>query len=308
MSISGGGYASKIRVMGAGDVFTVSAPLFQLQDLEVTVAETASRANAAIVHASTATAGQGFIFDVRFTGNTASPNNGSIFVADAPSAGLWQIDHIRVPGGTTWASIAKLTSKGPHSVASNQFSHVQGNAHWSEAAFVLDGFIDTVQISDIDLAVVGGGGGTIIWAKNTVGAATNPRWIECKSCNIEGGLADTSVRLDASRYFSYSGYIAGSSVGVAVGSGAVNTDLSNTVFASIQKSAVTIADGAIHTQILGNFFDDSGSLQTTVTTRSQSHPTQKTFKSCSITGESMDARTYRAMPSTFRLGLRIPMP
>ena len=195
------GYASKIRVMGAGDVFTVSAPLFQLQDLEVTVAETASRANAAIVHASTATAGQGFIFDVRFTGNTASPNNGSIFVADAPSAGLWQIDHIRVPGGTTWASIAKLTSKGPHSVASNQFSHVQGNAHWSEAAFVLDGFIDTVQISDIDLAVVGGGGGTIIWAKNTVGAATNPRWIECKSCNIEGGLADTSVRLDASRYF-----------------------------------------------------------------------------------------------------------
>src|SRR5262249_15882008 len=143
-------------------------------------------------------------------------------------------------------------------IASIQIDDIKSSATWSDAAFVFDGAIDTVHLNGLDLANGLGNGKPILHLRNTVAAAITPRWIHCVNCTIES-RDGTAIRLDASRDFRFvGGYIATATVGVAVGSGAIDTDISHNAFANIGQQAVTIAGGSLNTLIESNTFDETG--------------------------------------------------
>ena len=256
----GFGDYGNIQVIGTGDVFDVTGQFFQLRNLAITITGTGSpnRTGSAIVHAAGMLATNGTIEDIRFHG-LSSVNNGSIFLDDSPGAGGWVMNNIRIVSGTTWTSIASLLANSRSSTISGFFfSQITAGGAYTDAAFVFDGAIDTVQISDINIAWVNLGTGTKIWARNSFNVPVNPRWIECKNCNIETDPNSTAIRLDASRFFSYSGYVAGAGTGIAVGASARDTDLTHTIFETIYQNAVTVAAGAVNTNVSQNVFEDTG--------------------------------------------------
>jgi hypothetical protein len=78
------------------------------------------------------------------------------------------------------------------------------------------------------------------------------------NCSIETRGGSTAIQLDASRIFSFHGGIGGADdIGIYVGPGAVDTDLSHIFFVSLRKGAIKIAAGAMNTIVKDNIFEDT---------------------------------------------------
>lgn len=257
ITIKGEGFCSNLQVTSTNENFTITGQLFWMDGIQVTVTTPSTRAGVAFIHVTSTGGAQGLISNVRFTGSVSSPNNGIIFFDNTPGAGAWDFRELRIPGGTTWTSIVKVVSAGPASVASINGDFIKSDAFWTDAAIVYDGYIDTANWSNIEIVTPPIGTGPIIWARNTVSGPNNPRWIHFVNSNIEDSGV-TAIQLDASRDFSYRGYIATCNVGVNVGAAALYTDLSNIQFVNIANQAIVINATASHTTITRNQFDDIG--------------------------------------------------
>jgi len=250
VALHGSGYCSQIRVMTNRDVFDVTKAFFVLEGFEIVIASPEDRTGAALVRGN---GSQGRLEHLRFTGSSKISNNGRVYYSDNQQGGLWSFFDLRFTGGATWQSFISLTSSTEKTVASTRVMNVIGPPTFTDAAFDFNGAIDTFQITNLDLAMRAG---HVFWLRNTVGSPIAPRWVFCTNCSIET-RGTTAIQLDACRDFSYHGYISGADLAIAIGSGAVETDFSHVVFASMLKGAITIAAGSASTSITDNFFEDT---------------------------------------------------
>lgn len=248
--IQGYGLCSKININHMGDAFDVTGALFKLRDVEIVIGTTASRAGAAILDIQ---AGQGTVENVRITGAAGSTQNGMMFKMENASADSWSFGRIRFSGGHPWQSAWRMMGTA-NTVASTKIVDAGGNPTWTDALFDIDGAIDTLQISTLDTPTTSG---KIFRVRNTVGGIVDPRWIQCSNCSIESA-GGTAIDLVTSQDFTYHGYIATATIGVDVGAGAKETDLSAIQFTNIAQNAVVIRDGSIGTNVVNNFFTDTG--------------------------------------------------
>ncbi len=250
--LRGSGYCSQIHVTTKADVFDVTGAFFVLEGFEIVIDSTQDRAAASFIHGA---GSQGRVSHVRFSGSYKLANNGRVFYADSQAGGLWLWEDVRFTGGATWRAFLALTSATDKTVASTRVTNVVGAAAFTDAAFDLNGAIDTFQVIQIDLPLRKG---RAFWLHNNVGSPISPRLVYCQAnCSIETRNGSTAIQLDASRDFSYHGFIAGADMGVYVGPGAIDTDISHVTFMNLMKGAVTIAAGAINTLIKDNFFEDT---------------------------------------------------
>jgi hypothetical protein len=251
--LRGSGYCSRIRVTSNTDVFNVTGALFALEGFEIIVDTAQDRAGANFIRGG---GSQGRVSHVRFTGSYKLANNGRVFYADSQAGGLWFWEDVRFTGGSTWRAFLALTSATDKTVASTRVSNVVGAVSFTDAAFDLNGAIDTFQVIQIDLPLRKG---RAFWLHNGVNSPISPRLVYCQAnCSIETRGGSTAIQLDASRDFSYHGFIAGADVtGVYVGPGAIDTDLSHITFMNLMKGAITIAAGSINTMVKDNFFEDT---------------------------------------------------
>lgn len=248
--LRGSGYCSQIVVTTSRDLFNVTGELFVLEGFEIVVDATADRSGAAMVRGNGT---QGLISHVRFSGSYKLGNNGYVYYANSPQGGGWFFEDIRMTGGTTWRAFLSLSSATGKTVASTWVTTTGGGVSFTDAAFDLNGAIDTLQIAQTDFSLRGG---RVFWLRNTVGAPIAPRWVMCSNCVIET-RGSTAIQLDASRDFSYHGCIAGADLAVYVGKGAADTDISNTIIVSTMKGGITIDAGAVNTLVKDNFFEDT---------------------------------------------------
>lgn len=257
-SIVGWGMGSTITVNLVGDVLEPRNIGFQLRDVTVAVTTTSTRTGA-IIHPNVAAANVGYIYNVIFSGNTTSTNNGYGLLFDTPPTSIWTIDSCLFIGtNTTWTAAVKAVSSSASTISDLVITNLTSQSLYSDAGLVFDGSIDTVQLRDIDMFPASST--TEIWARNTVAAPISPRWIRNNGGGVEGGGAagGTAIKLDAVRSFVYTGYVASSTIGVTIGANADGVDFHDTIFTNIGNSAITVAAGAINTSITNNSFEDCG--------------------------------------------------
>ncbi len=248
--LRGSGYCSQIHVTTNKDVFNVTKAFFALEGFEVIIASAQDRTGANFIRGG---GSQGRVEHVRFTGSPTLSNNGRIFYADSQAGSGWVWDDVRLSGGVTWQAFISMNSGTEKTVASTKITNSGGGVTFTDAAFDLNGAIDTFQLTQIDMPLRHG---HVFWLRNTLGSPIAPRWVLCSNCSIET-RGSTAIQLDASRDFSYHGYVSGADLAVFVGQGAVDTDISHIVFPSMIKGAITIAAGAVNTMIKDNFFEDT---------------------------------------------------
>ncbi len=269
--LRGGGYGSALIVDHTGDMIQVQNQLFRLEDVEVQVVNTASRAGSAILNIQ-AGGGYGYVGNIRVTGNASSPNNGMVFRVDTNQAPGWTFQTVRVSGGATWTSVLRLSTPGNLGTCANYYvrNMIGTNVIVTQAAIDADGMIDTLHIEDGGLDVVGG---PFLWLKFTnggtpgtfgTGAGFYPRWVRALGVHAEtGGLTGpVAVKIDSGLDVRWQGYIANASQGVAVGAYARDVDLFHGVYTAIGTSAITIDPAASGTLIDGNSFVNIGASAT----------------------------------------------
>lgn len=261
--LRGSGYCSRIYVTTNADAFNVAGALFVLEGFEVVIDSQKDRLAASFIVGRN---GQGRVSHVRFNGSTKLPNNGRIYFSDSPAGGLWYWEDIRIVGGgfangrldigPIWRAFIALSSSTQNTISSTSVFNVVGAPAFTDAAFDFNGAIDTVQIEQLNLGLTKG---RVFWLHNSVKSPISPRLIYCQAnCSIETRSGSTAIQLDASRIFSFHGGIGGADeMGVYVGPGAVDTDLSHTFFVSLRKGAITIAAGAMNTLVKDNMFEDT---------------------------------------------------
>jgi hypothetical protein len=261
--LRGSGYCSGIRVTTNADAFNVAGALFVLEGFEIVIDSQQDRVGASFIVGNNS---QGRVSHVRFSGSTKIPNNGRIYFSNSQSGGLWYWEDIRITGGgfteaglvtaPVWRAFIALTSSTGQTISSTSVLNLVGAPAFSDAAFDLNGAIDTLQVEQLNLGLTKG---RVFWLHNSVKSPISPRLVFCQAnCSIETRGGSTAIELDASRIFSFHGGIGGADdMGVYVGSGAVDTDLSHIFFVSLRKGAITIAAGAMNTIVKDNIFEDT---------------------------------------------------
>lgn len=260
--LRGSGYCSRIHITASTDVFNVMGAFFVLEGFEVVIDSAQDRTEANFIRGS---ASQGRVSHVRFSGSSKIANNGRIFFSNSQAGGLWYFEDIRITGGgftsagltvgPVWRAFIALTSATDKTISGTSVINVVGTPGFTDAAFDFNGAIDTVQLVQLNL---GPTKGRVFWLHNSVKSPISPRLVYCQNCSIETRNGSTAIQLDASRVFSFQGGIGGADVmGVYVGPGAIDTNLSNIFFLSLRKGAITIAAGAQNTLIKGNIFEDT---------------------------------------------------
>jgi hypothetical protein len=257
IGIKGNGFGSVMAISGVTDMLQVNAQLFRLEDVEIQVLTVPARTGAAIVNIQSS-GGQGYVNNIRVTGNNSSTNNGFIFKQEA-SIGAWTFNNVRVSGGATWTSVLRVSSTSLGTCASNVVHNLSGiSVPMTVAAIDIDGAIDTFIMDNGGLTITGA---PYMLVRNAVGAGVGPRWIHCLNCFAETGGPTSGfagLQLDSVRDFRWQGYLASSTTGVAIGANATSVDISHTVFINHGQSAVTIANGATDVLLHANSFLDSG--------------------------------------------------
>jgi hypothetical protein len=254
---SGAGIQTILQPQFSGDVLVVNCSRFRLENLMVKVNyPSASRGNSAVIAAN---ADAGSVFNVVVVGTTQ--NNGIFFRSDV-SGGTndnWTFGSLSFPGQVTlWQDVFLLqNSSATQTLASYFFTNVIGWVKVVDAAIDINGMVDTVWFVQSGISVSSGSTGPSVWVQNTVSSQTEfPRWIECLHCIIEA-TDQTGFKIDAGKNVEYSGYIAGVTTGISVGSAAVDTTIHDTIFVYINQSAITYA-GTGGLQVRGSQFDSSG--------------------------------------------------
>jgi Pectate lyase superfamily protein len=254
---SGAGIQTVLQPEFSGDVIAVNDSRFRLEDLLVNVNyPSASRGNSAVIAAN---ANGGSVSNVVVLGTTQ--NNGIFFRSDVAGGTNddWTFESLSFPGQVTlWQDVFLLQySSSTQTLASYFFTNVGGWVKVVDAAVDINGTVDTVWFIQSGFTVASGSTGPSLWIKNTVSSQTEfPRWIECVHCGIEA-TDQTAIEVDAGKNIEYSGYIAGATTGIAVGSVAVETSIHDTIFVYIKQSAITYAGtGGLH--VADCQFDSSG--------------------------------------------------
>lgn len=258
----GQGFCSSLRFAHAGTGITVTGALFGFEDLEAAIPSsvTTTRSGVALIKAQ---GSQGHISNVRFTGTSATADNGIVLLLADGTADNWAVRGLRVTGGVTLTSVIRATSAtGANTVASTRVVDLNCvNPVFSVAAIDLDGAIDTFIVSATDCPTFGG---KAIWTHDAAGAGAGfPRWIHFTGTSVEGGngggAPTTAIQLDQVRDFSYvTGYVASATTALAVGANAAEVRFSRNEVVSITQSAVTIASGSSDVMIDGDSFEDVG--------------------------------------------------
>jgi hypothetical protein len=251
--IRGHGYCSTLRINHGADAIVVSAPLFRIADLEVQVAAAAPRNGAGIVRAR---AGQGYVGNLRLTGNPRSADNGYAFLMDSDESDLWHFDHVRIAGGAVWSSIWRATlSRG--TIASTFINNCHFvNGVVLRAVIDIDGAIDTFLVTNSDFPTYGG---RSVWLQNTVGAGRDfPRYVHFTNVSVEAGLGASppkpATALDVATGFDFqfaAGYVASARVGVSLGK-VRYAKIVGTHFVNFTETAVSVSGNAADVTLVGN--------------------------------------------------------
>lgn len=256
------GLNTGITVANTGDVFNVTNNGFVFADCRVAFTQSGTRTGA-VVHANSASAVSGVIYDIYASGNAGATNNGIFFLADQPSAGSWQMNQIQMPRGATWNSAFKFSnSSATTTIQGFTVQQFVGGASFTDAAMVIDGAVDTVQVTQSKFNNDSASSKTIHF-RNTFGtynvtSFAFPRWAYFDQVSCESVSTSTCLQLDTGRQFHYlNGYIAASQIGAAIGASTTDTDISHNTVASIQQSAFTVANGALNTNLSYNSINDT---------------------------------------------------
>jgi hypothetical protein len=253
LHINGSGDSSEISIDAAFNLMTLGMQYFRMSNLVIRM-NTASDRTSNFLFSDGAQIGH---FDnVTVIPNVATVSNGTFFqsTGNGTTAGAYWFNHVFVLNGGNWKSCLSIVNSNAQTAASWFMDSFSCNGTFSDAGFVIDGFIDTWVAGKS-----GGDGrtgtGPLFWFRNTVAAPADPRWLFCSDCLAEA-VGSTAVVIDAARQVSYQGYAASANVGVAIGATALGADIHNTVFTNIAHQGVTVANGAVWTGINDNFFDD----------------------------------------------------
>lgn len=260
LEFRGAGIASILEIEHAGDAITVPASSsgFKMEDLQIWVNyPSGSRGTNAVIANS---ASNGFVRNVLVQSVTTA-NAGVFYRCTTAGADGWLFDTVVFIGGasTLWQDYFLLqNSSSSQTLASYFWTNIVGGTGLADAGWDLNGTLDTMWFTQCAVGVPSGAtSAPVIWVQNTLSTLTEfPRWVECTHCGVEAP-GQTGLRVDAGKNIEYSGYIAGTATGVAVGASAVEVNVHDTVFVWIGQSAITYA-GTGGLQVHDNQFDGSG--------------------------------------------------
>lgn len=261
ITIMGLGAASSIQINNTGDVFNVTGSRFHLQDMEIAVATTTARTGA-VVHASTNGAVLGYVSNLDIIGNVTSTNNGHFFLADASTGNIvqWNFRDIRMPRGTTWTTAFKFVDSSNANTSSTfRILGYVGGASFTDAGIVVDGAIDTLQISQSQWNN-DSGTGKGMHIRNTVAGFIDPRFVNVEQSAIEatdgGTHVSTAVQIDNGRLNEFINVQCANTttcytLGTSSGS-VIDTNISQGKGITLQQNYVNIGANAVRTKIVGN--------------------------------------------------------
>lgn len=259
----GHGWASKLVVAQTGDLFTVNAALFKLEDLEIDTFSLADRIGSLV----TVDDQEGFIKSLRIVGRIGV-NNGKIYTNESPVKATghnWIIDDIRVVGGVTWTYLIKIKAPFVNTVASTHISNlvISNTITWStpgNTSVILDSGIDTLTFVGCEIS------GSIHLLDS--GISGPPRWVRFVNCYSEPGIggtrANTGLVIDAARDFRMVNcYIATAQVGCTIGGSGPfidQIDISHCIFVNIGRQAIVLSTTqAQYVNISHNSIEDASS-------------------------------------------------
>jgi hypothetical protein len=228
----------------------VTGQQFGMDGCHLKIGTNSARTGVPMIDSNTTLGGR--LSNLVVTGQSASTNNGIFFRSTDASVrqGLWQLDNIIQRDGYTWTSIITV------SIASNsltgayyKFSDIvdSDSEKYTDAAIVLDGTIDTVQMDRIDPGNALATGGKTIWIRNTVSSSGNgyPRWVHCDNCYLEAGgnVGGVALQIDSGKDISFWGYIANAGNAVNVTNSLAGVNIHDTVLTNSFGTAIAVTGG-----------------------------------------------------------------
>ena len=260
LEFRGAGIQSVLEIEHSADAITIPASSsgFKMEDLQIQVNySSGSRGTNAVIASS---AGNGFVRNI-IVQSVTTANAGVFYRCTTAGADGWLFDTVLFVGGAsvTWQDYFLLqNSSSSQTLASYFWTNIVGGTGLADAGWDLNGALDTMWFIQCDVSVPSGAtSAPVIWVQNTVSSSTEfPRWVECVHCGIEAP-GQTGLKIDTGKNVEYSGYIAGSTTGVAVGGSAIETNVHDTVFVNIGHSAITYT-GTGGLQVHDNQFDSTG--------------------------------------------------
>jgi len=242
----------------------VTGVQFGMDGCHLKIGTTSARAGVPMIDSNTTTGGR--LSNLLVTGQSGSTNNGIFFRSTDASVrqGMWQLENILQRDGYTWTSIITVSiASSSLTGAYYKFSDIVNSdgEKYTDAAIVLDGLIDTVQMDRVSPGNALATGGKTIWIRNTVSAPNSavPRWVHCDNCYLEAGGGSgitngVALQIDSGRDINYWGYIASGGNGVNVTGSFSGVNIHDTIFTNIFGTCIAIT-GGIGVNVHHNTFD-----------------------------------------------------
>lgn len=250
-----------ISVNHTGVGFNITGQNFGINGCEVRASTASSRAGVPLFDSNTTVGGR--LSNIFVGGNGSSPNNGTFFRSTDTNArqGLWQLDNIIHRDGTTWTSLITVSiASASLTGAYYKFTDIVNSysEKYTDAAIVLDGTIDTVEMDRISTGNTQTNGHNI-WLRNTVSASGlgYPRWVHCDNCYPEAGgnIGGTILQVDSGRDVDFTGYMASATNCVNQTNALVGVNIHDIAFTNIFGTCIVVTGGTGTTIHHGNFSD-----------------------------------------------------
>jgi len=231
----------------------VTGQQFGMDGCHLKIGTNSTRVGVPMIDSNTTVGGR--ISNIIVTGQSGSPDNGIFFRSTDASVrqGLWQLDNIMQRDGYTWTSIIKVSiASSSLTGAYYKFTDIVNSysEKYSDAAIVLDGTIDTVEMDRISTGDALAVNPKTMWIRNTVSTSGTgfPRWVHCSNCYLEAGggngvTTGTGVQIDSGRDIDYWGYMAGAQNGFNITHTLVGVNIHDVAFTTMFGTAIVITGG-----------------------------------------------------------------